>query len=73
MHENDLLLGTFAEKHLETLNEPLLTQYEALLQEIDPDIFGWITGKPCPPQFDNDIMSMIRKHTKDNPLKYMPQ
>lgn len=32
MHENDLLLGTFADKYLNTLSDPLLKQYEELLQ-----------------------------------------
>ncbi len=37
--ENDLLLGSFADKHLDTLQDPQLKQFELLLEEIDP-------GKP---------------------------
>jgi len=39
MLETDLLLGTFALKHLHTLNETQLQQYEALLDAIDPDLY----------------------------------
>lgn len=71
MHENDLLLGSFCKDNLEKLNEEQLKQYESILQELDPDIFSWISqNKPCPPEFDNEVMKMLQEHVRSNPLNY---
>lgn len=42
--ENDILLGSFAKKHLPFLSGEQLLEYESLLQENDLDIFRWITA-----------------------------
>lgn len=43
--ESDLLLSTFASKHLPTLAPNLLDQYDLLLDENDWDIYYWATQK----------------------------
>ncbi|RSL38685.1 hypothetical protein CEP53_014663 [Fusarium sp. AF-6] len=43
--ESDLLLSTFASKHLPTLPAKLLDQYDLLLDENDWDIYYWATQK----------------------------
>ncbi|KAM0420849.1 hypothetical protein ACHAPT_011379 [Fusarium lateritium] len=43
--ESDLLLSTFASKHLPTLPPKLLDQYDLLLDENDWDIYYWATQK----------------------------
>ncbi|KAJ4313964.1 Succinate dehydrogenase assembly factor 2 mitochondrial [Fusarium piperis] len=43
--ESDLLLSTFASKHLPTLSPELLDQYDLLLDENDWDIYYWATQK----------------------------
>ncbi|MGO8865612.1 MAG: succinate dehydrogenase assembly factor 2 [Alphaproteobacteria bacterium] len=59
--EMDLLLGRFAERHLDELSEAELGQYEALLEAADPDIYGWIAGETVPPQaFDNAVLQLIK-------------
>ncbi len=71
MKENDIILGTFADKYLSTLPDNLLVQYSVLLQEVDPDLFQWITNKvPVPERLDNEIMKMLKKHVRDNPTNY---
>lgn len=71
MLENDLILGSFAFKHLEDLNDEQLTQFEQILDCIDPDLFMWLTKKATPPpEIDNEVMKMIQRHTFDNPLAY---
>lgn len=63
--ENCLLLGSFAEKHLNSMNVPQLEQYAQLLQQMDHDIFKWITEKESPPiQFDNEVMKLVKEHVK---------
>jgi len=74
MLENDLLLGTFAAKNLQALAPPLLDQYDSLLQEVDPDIFAWITGtKDVPEKHNNEIMRLLQQHAQKNPLNYRPK
>ncbi|KAH6899852.1 Flavinator of succinate dehydrogenase-domain-containing protein [Thelonectria olida] len=43
--ESDLLLSTFAKKHLPTLPPHLLDQYDVFLDENDWDIYYWATQK----------------------------
>ena len=47
--EMDLLLGSFAKIHVPDFNEAELAEYEALLEENDPDLYNWITEQETPP------------------------
>jgi antitoxin CptB len=47
--EVDHLLGRFAEAYIATLGNRDLTDFEALLELPDPDIFEWVTGREPPP------------------------
>lgn len=61
MKETDLLLGRFAERHLERLSEDQVERFAAILEESDNDLLDWITGKkPVPAAHDNDVMTLIR-------------
>jgi antitoxin CptB len=46
--ENDLIFGRFADKHLSTLTDKELDEYEKILEEKDVDLFHWITGSSSP-------------------------
>jgi len=71
MLETDLILGTFALKHLDSMNEKQLGQFEAILDCIDPDLLLWITKKAQPPtEIDNEMLRSIQEHTFNNPLGY---
>ena len=66
-HENDLLIGRFAEVHLAELSAEQLDRFEALLECGDNDLYDWITGKhPASAECENDVMHLIRKF---NPIK----
>ena len=43
--EADLLMGRFAEAYVPTASEADLDLFEALLNETDPDIYDWVTGR----------------------------
>ena len=59
--ETDVLLGQFAARHLAELSPAMLDQYEALIENSDPDLFMWISGrKPVPSEWDTDVMSMLK-------------
>lgn len=64
--ENDLILGSFANQHLPTLNKDELSEYDELLQENDWDIFYWITGrKELPRKYkEGTLMNKLRMHIK---------
>ncbi|XP_076302834.1 succinate dehydrogenase assembly factor 2, mitochondrial [Lasioglossum baleicum] len=68
MLENGLLLSTFAKKYLYDFDDKQLQLYDRLinLPTNDWDIFYWATGaKPTPPEFDNEIMDLLKKHIKN--------
>nr|CAD7405848.1 unnamed protein product [Timema cristinae] len=68
MLENGLILSTFAAKHLDSMSEPQMQQYDRLinLPSNDWDIFYWATGvKPTPVEFDNEIMQLLKDHTQN--------
>jgi antitoxin CptB len=47
--EMDLLLGPFADACLDGLDAAALAEYEALLEQPEPDLYEWILGRAAPP------------------------
>lgn len=47
--EADLLIGTFAERHLPAMTAAHLDEFEQLLEENDVDLVNWITGRTAAP------------------------
>ncbi|HEX3501429.1 MAG TPA: succinate dehydrogenase assembly factor 2 [Stellaceae bacterium] len=59
--EIDLLVGSFAERHLADFSATELDRYEVLLDNDDGDLFAWITGRaPPPPEYDDEILRRLR-------------
>ncbi|RKQ73121.1 FAD assembly factor SdhE [Oceanibaculum indicum] len=60
--EMDLLLGSFAKQHLESMTEAQLDSYEALLSmNNDPALYDWIMGRSEPPPgMNSDVLDMLR-------------
>ena len=44
MREMDLLLGTFADHHMDSLGNDDLDDFEALMELPDKDLLAWMTG-----------------------------
>ncbi len=64
--EADLVLGPFADAHLEALGEAELDQLELLLEQPDHDLYAWIIGQAEPPQaFDLPVLARIRQFRFD--------
>jgi antitoxin CptB len=58
--ESDLILGRFADAHLDGFDGAQLSRYEALLDCPDADIFDWICGRAAPPpEHDNDVTRLL--------------
>lgn len=67
--ENGLLLGTFADKHLDSMSEQEMMLYDRLinLPTNDWDIYYWVTNtKPTPDEFDNVIMDKLKEHANNS-------
>ncbi|MEX0758404.1 MAG: succinate dehydrogenase assembly factor 2 [Tistlia sp.] len=65
--EMDLLVGSFADRHLAGFDSGQLDRYEALLLEPDPDLYNWMIGAAEPPgALDHDVMKLLRS------FKYHP-
>lgn len=65
--EMDLLVGSFADRHLGGFDQEQLDRFEALLLEPDPDLYNWMTGAAePPPALDHDVMTLLRS------FKYEP-
>lgn len=45
----DLIMGSFADRHIQNLTENELRAYEAILELGDPDLYNWISGVEQPP------------------------
>lgn len=58
--EADLILGTFAERHLDGFTEEQLGHYEALLELDDGLVLDWIMGRQEPPQARrSDVLDLL--------------
>ena len=58
--EMDLVLGPFADAHLEVYGAPELDRLEALMDEEDTDLLKWVMGQePFPPDADADLLGTI--------------
>lgn len=58
--EMDLVLGPFADAHLDGLAAPELDRLEALMDEEDTDLLKWVMGQePVPADADADLLGQI--------------
>jgi antitoxin CptB len=60
MKEMDMLLGGFAQQHLQNMNEEELHQFEDLLAFPDQDLYGWFFEEaPIPKGIPGTLIEMI--------------
>src|SRR3990172_4013536 len=61
--ELDVLLGSFAEAHLESFDADQLGRFETLLDVPEPLILSWLTRQEPPPTaFDTDVLRLLLGH-----------
>jgi antitoxin CptB len=59
--ELDLLLGSFADRHLAGFSAGQLDRLEALLDIPEPLLYNWVVGLAAPAgPYDHDVMSLLR-------------
>ncbi len=58
--ETDLLLGRFADTHVDGLDAAAIAEFEALLETPDQDIFAWIVGgEPVPDSARSPLLDRL--------------
>lgn len=61
--EMDLIMGTFAEKHVPAMEIAELDLYEELLHTPDPDVYDWVSGqKSVPANVMNPVIEKLLNH-----------
>jgi antitoxin CptB len=61
IREMDLILGRFADAHIDELSDAELDEYERLIESPDPDLLNWVTGASATPAtYDTAIFRRIR-------------
>lgn len=59
--EADLMMGRFADVHLQHFGEVELAQFSALLEEQDLDVYGWVIGRdPVPAEHRTRVMDLLQ-------------
>jgi antitoxin CptB len=67
--EADLILGPFADSHVQDFTAEQLDAFELLLEVPDQDLYEWIVERqPTPAPFDTDIMRMIKVFRDNLPI-----
>jgi antitoxin CptB len=62
MKEADILIGTFAARHLAGMDLAQLERYERLLDEEDADLMDWLMGKyPVPDDIKSDVFDLLQQ------------
>ncbi len=62
--EADLMLGRFADQHLEHFSAAELDLYEDLIGYSDPDIYGWLSDRePIPEPLRNPVTLLLKCFT----------
>lgn len=67
--EMDLIMGTFADRHVADMNEAELAIFETLIDVPDRELFAWISGsEPIPAEHRSDLLDrlcQVRLSTED--------
>ncbi len=58
--EMDLIMGSFADRHVPAFSDAELASYEEILNNNDPDLYDWVTGRVEPP--DNPLIVRLQAH-----------
>lgn len=68
--ELDLLLGSFADRHLEIFDARQLARFEVLLEAPSPVIQAWLVDRvPPPAEVESDVLRLLLAHKLDAPIR----
>lgn len=59
----DLIMGSFADKYIPEFGPEELDYYEEVLQNSDPDLYDWISGRcEVPANLINPVLEKLLTH-----------
>ncbi len=65
-YETDLIIGSFAQRHIAGMDQPALDALEAVMDYPDIDLADWLTGRrPIPDFADSRMLRRIRREAPD--------
>lgn len=63
----DMVLGPYADAHLEGMDTPALDRLEKLMDEQDTDLLKWVMGQdPVPPDVDGELLAVLVAYLQEN-------
>ncbi|MBF9234563.1 FAD assembly factor SdhE [Microvirga alba] len=70
MREMDLIMGRFADAEISNLSEEDLAEFERLIEVLDRDLLGWITGEAQTPEnYDTPLFHRLKAfHSHTSPI-----
>ena len=61
VRETDLLIGRFADAHIDTLDAAQLDDFEKLIEAPNAELYAWVVGAGnVPPGYDTTVLSKLR-------------
>jgi antitoxin CptB len=61
-HENDLLIGGFVTRNIDTLGDAELAELEQLMELPDVDLADWLSGRrPIPAELEATLLRRMRE------------
>ncbi len=67
--EADLILGPFSDRYCPQMNPAELDQFEALIDQLDHDIYDWLADKrPVPAEFDTAVFRHVQAFHRNLPV-----
>jgi len=70
MREMDLIMGRFADSAIADFSDAELDEFERLIEVLDRDLLGWITGEiALPENYDTELFRRLKAfHHHDKPI-----
>ena len=68
VREMDLIIGRFADVHIERFDEPALDDFERLIEVPNAELYAWVVGaETVPADYDTDVLAKLKAfHTQAN-------
>jgi antitoxin CptB len=66
IREMDLIMGRFADSHIDSLSAAELDEFEVLMQVPDQQLYAWVNGsEPVPAERDTPLLRQLRTFRGD--------
>ena len=71
VREMDLIVGRFADAHIERFDEAGLDDFERLMEAPNAELYGWVVGTgDVPAQYDTAVLASLKAfHNKIGELR----